>query len=224
MTTVGRDGARLWRLVAALSVVLLLTACGGTPAAGPVAGFTVHDDDGMHGAVLAQPYRVPRVTLTDTAGDAYALRRDTTQPLTLAFFGYTHCPDICQLVMADIASAMTRLDTADRRDVGMLFISSDPARDDPGTLRTYLDRYDPSFEGLTGDLSEIVRLGNALGVPIEKGTRMPSGGYEVAHGTQIVALLDDGSAPIVWTEGTPAAQLAEDITELLQNGIAGGAS
>jgi protein SCO1/2 len=60
-----------------------------------------------------------------------------------------------------------------------------------------------------------VKVGNELGVAIEKGAKMPSGGYEVAHGTQIIAINAKDRAPIVWTEGTSAGDLAADITELL---------
>jgi protein SCO1/2 len=213
---VGRS-RRLLAVAAAASVVLTLSGCGQdeeSPAL--TSGITVQDDDGMNGAVLTEEYVVPDTTLTATDGSTYSLTKDTTKPLTLVFFGYTNCPDICQVVMSDIASAMTRLDSSERAGVDMLFITSDPARDDPAALREYLDRFDPEFEGLTGDLDEIVRVANELGVPIEKGTKMPSGGYEVAHGTQIVAINAQDRSPIVWTEGTPAGDLAEDITKLLQ--------
>jgi len=174
-----------------------------------------HNDDGMNGAVLADPYVMADVTLTATDGSPYSLTRDSTGPLTLVFFGYTHCPDICAAVMSDIASAMTRLDESDREQVEMLFVTTDPARDDPQAVREYLDRFDPSFEGVTGDLAKIVEAGDALGVAIERGAKLPSGGYAVAHSTQIVAIDEDDRAPIVWTEGTSADDLAEDITELL---------
>ncbi|MGH3372997.1 MAG: hypothetical protein ACRDPR_23670, partial [Nocardioidaceae bacterium] len=71
------------------------------------------------------------------------------------------------------------------------------------------------FEGLTGDLGTIVKAGNALGVEVQKGNRLPSGGYEVAHGTQIVAVDERDRSPVVWTEGTPAEHLAEDLAEML---------
>ncbi len=172
----------------------------------------------MHGAVLAEQYRMPDVSLTATDGSAYSLSQGPDAALTLVFFGYTQCPDICQVVMADITSALARLDAPTREQVAMLFITSDPARDDPATLREYLDRFDPSFEGLTGPLARIVRVGERLGVAIEKGPRLPSGGYEVAHGTQIVGVEADGRAPIVWTQGTSAEQLAHDIVRLLDAG------
>lgn len=207
---------RLLAAASALSVVLTVSACAGATTTGqPVSGMTMHNDDGMNGAMLAATYVLPDMTLTATDGSSYSLAKDTTEQLTLVFFGYTHCRDLCQVVMSDIASAMTRLDHADRADVGMLFVTSDPARDDPQVLRAYLDRFDPSFEGLTGRLDDIVRAGNALGVPIEKGAKLPSGGYEVSHGTQIIGVDHTGRVPIVWTEGTSAGALAEDLTRLL---------
>ena len=212
-----RDRLRILGAAAALSVVL--TSCAGESAGPGNAGIVVHDDDGMHGAVLAEQYVMPPTTLTATDGEPFSLAGDTDKPLSLVFFGYTHCPDICQVVMADITSALTRLDEEQRRQVDMLFVTTDPKRDDPRALREYLDRFDPSFEGLTGELGTIIDVGNELGVPIEKGAKMPSGGYEVAHGTQIIAINDEDRAPIVWTEGTSAAALAEDIAVLLESGV-----
>jgi len=213
-----RGPAGRWVRAAAAGLLagVLLSACAAEEPAATTTGFTESDPDGMHGAVLTDPYVVPDVRLTATDGQPFSLTEDTSAPLTLVFFGYTHCPDICQIVMADMASALTRLDEADREQVEVLLVTSDPARDDPATLRAYLDRFDPRFEGLTGDLDTIVQAATALGVPIEKGAKLPSGGYEVSHGTQIVAVDADDRSPIVWTEGTSAALLAEDLHALLR--------
>jgi protein SCO1/2 len=213
-------------LAAVLAAVLLaptLAGCGADApdSAGPVADVRIHDDDGLNGAVLPKPYTVPAVSLESTTAHPVDLSRDATSPLTLVFFGYTHCPDICQVVMADIASAMTRLDEEHRGKVAMVFVTTDPGRDDAATLRGYLDRFDPSFEGLTGALPRIVVLGRAFGVEIQKGERLPSGGYDVAHGTQIVGVLPDDRAPFVWTEGTDPASLSADITTILDDKVPG---
>ncbi len=190
-----------------------LGACGGDPEG--VATVRGANADGMHGAVINQPYVVPSAPLRDTDGAAYSLTGDTGRPLTLVFFGYTHCPDTCQLVMANITSALTRLEEDQRELVDVVFVTTDPARDDEAALRTYLDRYDPSFVGLTGDLATIVTMGEAVGVYIAKGEELPTGGYEVDHGTPIIAINAADRAPIVWTEGISAANLAEDIITLL---------
>jgi protein SCO1 len=220
-----RRPGRVATLAAALVALGgLLAGCGGSdPSAdGPIADFSASDDDGMYGVVLPDPYRLADVSLTATDGSAYRFATDTKDPLTLVFFGYTHCPDICQVVMADIASALNRLEPDERSKVGMLFVTTDPARDDAGTLREYLDRFDPAFEGLTGPLPRILDAGESVGVAIEKGEKLPSGGYEVTHGTQVVGVLPDGTAPLVWTQGTAPDKIAQDIHAALTRGVSPG--
>jgi protein SCO1/2 len=209
--------------VVPIVLALTLTGCGdrSSGSQSPVSGVTMYDSDGLDGNVLPQPYAVPDLTLDDADGKPYDLATDVTKPLTLVFFGYTHCPDLCQIVMANIASAMTRLDSAQRAKVDMLFVTTDPRRDDAKTLKSYVGRFDPTFQGLTGDLPTIVKLGKAFDVEIAKGAKLASGGYDVAHGTQIVGLLPDGRAPFVWTEGTDPAALAGDITKILDDKVAG---
>ena len=204
----------------ALGLALLLTGCGSDDPGGgaPVTGVTVNDEDGMHGAVPTAPYTVPDLALEDTDGSRVVLAEDAERPLTLVFFGYTMCPDVCQLVMADVANALNRLEPAEREQVAMTFVTTDPARDDAATLRAYLDRFDPSFEGLTGPLPRIVELGEALGVPVAKGRKLPSGGYEVDHGTHVLGMTDDGTVPILWTQGTPPELVADDIRRILAEG------
>jgi protein SCO1 len=207
---------------AVLALSLLLGGCGDTRAAGDggvVTGVSVKDDDHMFGAVLDAPYTFPNASLTDSHGDVVDLRDRLHAPLTLVFFGYTKCPDICQAVMADLASTMGRLDPDDAAQVQTFFITTDPARDDPATLRSYLDRFDPRFEGFTGPLDDIVSTAEQVHVPVLKGPKLPSGGYEITHGTPILGVRPDGSVPILWTEGTSAAKLADDITTILADGI-----
>ena len=62
-------------------------------------GNAAQPEGELRGAVLDTPYVVPPAPLTDTTGAAYSLTRDTDKPLTLVFFGYTRCPDICQVVL-----------------------------------------------------------------------------------------------------------------------------
>ena len=190
-------------LAAALLALGLLAGCG--------------DDggDSFHGAVLEEQYVVPETPLTDTSGAPYSLASDTDKRLTLVFFGYTHCPDICQVVMSSLASALTRLDESERDQVDVVFVTTDPQRDDEKTLRDYLDRFDPDFIGLTGDLDTIVEVGKPLAVAVEHGARLPSGGYEVTHGTQVTAIDHDDRVPVLWTQGTSASDFAADIHTLL---------
>ena len=172
--------------------------------------------EGYHGTAAKNPLDVPTSALTDTDGADFSLAAQTTKPVTVLFFGYTNCPDICQMVMSNIASALSRLDDGERHDVEVVFVTTDPARDDEAALRTYLDRFDESFVGLTGTLTKIEQVAEQLGVFLAQGRKLASGGYEVDHGTYVFAIDGDDQVPLLWNESTSAADLADDLRTLLK--------
>ena len=186
-------------------LLLTLTACGSD---GGTTG-------GMHGTALDPPFEVSATPLTDTDGQPFSLTEDTDKPLTLVFYGYTHCPDICQTVMSNLASAMTRLDDADRDRVDVVFVTTDPARDTQQVLDKYLAHFDPAFIGLTGDLDTIVAVAKPMGVGITLGDKLPSGGYDVTHGTTITGVDAEDEGTVYWSEATSSADFAADIHHLL---------
>lgn len=198
------------RRLAALLVapLLLLAACGGDAQSA---------DGGLHGTRLDPPFPVSSTPLTDTEGRPFSLTTDTDKPLTVVFFGYTKCPDICQTVMSNLASAMTRLDPADRDRVDVVLVTTDPARDTEAVLKTYLTHFDPTFVGLTGDLDTIVDVAKPLGVGITQGEKLPSGGYEITHGTTITGIDADDQGSVYWDEQTSSADFAADIHTLLND-------
>src|SRR4029079_14391587 len=153
--------------------------------------------------------------LTATAGCSFSRANTTHRRLPLVFFGYTHCPDECPTTMATLASAMLQLDDADRPNVQVVFVTTDPARDTGPVIRSWLDHFDDDFVGATGPLPTIKKVAERVGVPIEQSPRRPSGGYDVTHGTQVLALDGNNQVPVVWTLGTTAPEFAHDIHQLL---------
>ena len=201
-------GARRTTVALALAGVLgLLAGCGGSADSGSPTELT--------GTRLDPPFEVASTPLTDTSGAPYSLTEDTDEPLTLVFFGYTHCPDICGQVMATLAGAMARLSDADRERVEVVFVTTDPARDDEAVVEEYADRFDPEFIGLTGELDDIVEVGLSVAVGVEQGEKLPSGGYDVTHGTQVVGVTADDTAPVYWSQDVSQAELAHDVHVLL---------
>lgn len=171
---------------------------------------------GYTGRELTNPWPVPEVSLTATDGSSYSLKDDAEDQLTLVFFGYTHCPDVCPLVMNNLAASMNRLDDTDLARTGMVFVTTDPARDDPASLRRYLDDYDTSFEGLSGDLGDIIDLGDPLHVYVSEGKELPTGGYDLAAHSTFVLGIEDDEAVMLWNEQTSATEFAADIHALLE--------
>lgn len=230
LTTRGSEDGRLVtmsallrRTVAAATVamvVLTAAACGGSGGEsvradnpGGVVISGVSQDSRFYGAEPATPYRMPDVTLTATNGEPFNLVTDTAYPVTLVFFGYTNCPDVCPLVMSDLTYTYLHLPPDVRHETQVLFVTTDPARDDRATLRAYLDRYDRDFVGLTGSIGDIVTAADDMAVAVEGRRRLPSGGYDVGHGAQVIGFRGN-SAPVIWTEGTSTRDMISDITEL----------
>lgn len=174
------------------------------------------DPNGLRGATLATPYTMPRTSLIDTGGNEFNLVTSTTKPVTLVFFGYTNCPDVCGTVLADIASALTKLDDQTRSEIQMVFITTDPARDNGPVIRKYLDRFDPAFTGLTGRIGAIKSIARALGVPVEGMQKLPSGGYEVGHGAQVIGFGKDDRAGVLWLSDAAIGDLAHDFKMLVE--------
>ena len=197
-----------------VSVALAVSGCGSSDDGALVSGLSA-DNHGYHGSYLDDPYVVPDVALPDTDGAPYSLAT-AKAPLKVVFFGYTNCPDTCQIVMSTIAGAVSRLDAAQRDRVQVVFVTTDPARDTGRALRTYLDRFNPDFVGVTGDLSRIVDLAKPMKVYIEKGQKLPSGGYEVTHATYTFGVTGD-QVRVVWSEDTSPAAMAADIIKLLKS-------
>ena len=202
-------GSRARLLAPVLTATLMLAGCASGTSEGSEHG-------GLHGTTIKNPYEAPSVPLTATDGSSYSLAAQTDKPLTLLFFGYTNCPDICQMVMANIASALARLDTGQRADVDVVFVTTDPARDTEKVLRNYLSRFGDGLTGLTGDLDTIVELAASYGVFMEHEKKLASGGYDVSHSTNIFAIDAHDETALTWRAETSPADLAADITSLLE--------
>lgn len=194
-------------VVAALLGVSLVSGCGTFQ--------TSSGDHEMSGTLLDPPFVVKDAPLVAESGSAYSLVEDTDKELTLVFFGYTHCPDICGIVMSTLASAMTRLSDEERDAVDVVFVTTDPARDTPEVAADYATNFDPDFIGVSGDLPRIIEVAKPLGIAVEQRKESGSGDYEVTHGTQIVAIDDEDDGIAYWSEDVSSAQLAADITYLL---------
>jgi protein SCO1/2 len=180
-----------------------------------LAGCSKSAADDFSGIRLHGLYHAPSTELQDTDGRPFSLANSTDQRLTLVFFGYTHCPDECPTTMATLASALLQLDDADRSDVQVVFVTTDPARDTGPVIRSWLDHFSTSFVGVTGPLATIKSVASDVGLAIAKGRRLPSGGYDVTHGTQVMGLDGKNQIPVEWTRGTTAPEFAHDIHQLL---------
>jgi protein SCO1/2 len=106
------------------------------------------------------------------------------------FFGFTHCPDVCPTTLAILARAHENIvkNTADAKDVQFVFISVDPNRDTASKLGQYVDYFDTTFLGVTGDNAQIGNLAGQLGAAYQVAITPGIENYPVYHSTAVFLL------------------------------------
>ncbi len=173
----------------------------------------------LRGLTLPAPMAKPEFTLTGTDGKPFDFRKGTDGYTTLVFFGYTHCPDVCPLQMATLGAVVPKLPPAVARNIRVVFITTDPRRDSPQRLRSWLDNFDPDFIGLTGDSATIARAEQAMNLaPSIVEPHAPGDtSYTVGHSAVIVAFTADNRSHIIYPTGTRQEDWAHDLPKLVES-------
>jgi len=207
--------------LAAATVAVLVTAgaaacAGGSSSGTPIAATPA----ALHGAIPDTHAPKPSFQLLDTSGRGFDFTADTKGRATLLYFGYTHCPDECPTAMADVATALRHTDPAVAKQIDVVFVTTDPWRDNQRVLRRWLDRFSPTFIGLTGTPSQIAGAEVAMGMPISKREAAPkrygSGKYAVSHFAAVIAYGRDGRVATLYPSGITPAEIAADLPVLVK--------
>jgi len=111
-------------------------------------------------------------------------------PLTAIFFGFTNCPDICPMTLANLDQVIEMLNNNENEKFKVYFISIDPERDSPEIIKEYLESFKNKIYGITGDPQKIFSLSRSWGVLSEK-IFTEDGNYLINHSSSIL-LLDNG--------------------------------
>lgn len=175
----------------------------------------VFNPEGLTGPQFSPPLPKPEFVLTTTEGKPFDLRKDTEGYVTLLFFGYTHCPDVCPVHLANIAAALARLSPEVNNAVKVVFVTTDPERDTPAVIRAWLDKFDRRFIGLSGDslalatAARLARVGQAIREPGPSDST-----YTVGHSAMVLAYTRDNLAHVAYPFGIRQADWAKDLVLL----------
>ena len=173
--------------------------------------------DEYRGFLMAEPRAKVDFVLTDTEGQPFDFIRETAGYVTLVFFGYTYCPDLCPVHMANIAAVLKRSSPEVRNQVKVVFVSTDPERDTSERIATWLGGFDPSFIGLRGDTATVNQIQVALGLPAAiKGEVDEDGSYTVGHSAYVLAFTADNLAHVLYPFGIRQADWAHDLPKLVR--------
>jgi protein SCO1/2 len=169
-------------------------------------------------AELSGNVTMPAAVLTDTDGEPFDLRAETAGHITMVFFGYTSCPDACPIQMAVLGRAFTDLPGSVRDELRVVFVTTDPARDTPDVIRSYLDQFDETFIGLTGDRDALRAAQLEAGVPAATiDTPDDDGDYLVGHATQVLVFDRAGVARRAYPLGVRQNDWVADLADLVED-------
>lgn len=138
--------------------------------------------------VYSPPVPLPPASLTDHNGKPFTSEQFKGKWSVLAF-GYTHCPDVCPTTLATLNSTWKQLEQQSATDgLGFYFISLDPLRDDPATIRSYINHFNPNFTGLTAEVHTLNEFTQPIGVIFEYEGDIAGGFYGVNHYSALVVV------------------------------------
>jgi protein SCO1/2 len=188
-------------------ISLLASGCGsgGESSTGPAVRFA---GTSVEPAKLAPPLR-----LRDSLGRPVDLR-ELRGKAVLVTFVFTHCPDVCPLIVSNLHTALAELGPTARK-LRIIAVSTDPRRDTPAAVAEFLraHRMTGKMQFLIGDRAALTRTWKEWGV-IVKGD--PTDPESVEHSASVYGIDSSGKIATSYTPHFRPAQIVHDVPLLAQ--------
>jgi protein SCO1/2 len=206
-----------WRpLVAPLCVALvaLVSGCGGGGGSSAMAGKSAATDESAYAGGVASPAQpAPPLGLHDSLGHPVDLSEYRGKAVLVTFI-YTHCPDVCPLIVSHLKTAQALLG-AKAKKMQIVAVSTDPRGDTPKTVAAFLKAH-----GMTGRMQYLIgnraELGhvwkdwNIVAHPAKSGRDL------VEHSALIYGIAADGKITTLYPANFNPSQIVHDVPLLEQ--------
>lgn len=166
------------------------------------------------GSLIENPQPAPDFVLMDQNGDMFQLSEQHGK-LVLLFFGYTHCPDVCPLTLAEYREIKSRLGEK-ASQVEFVFITVDPERDTPERMKIYVDGFDPGFLGLSGEMAMMEKVWSNYWVYRAKVETGSAGGYAMDHTARMYLVDSKGDLRLTYPYGFEVEKIVTDLEHMLR--------
>lgn len=171
----------------------------------------------FQGSLIDPPIQAADFSLTDQTGGTFRLS-DHKGEVVLIFFGYTNCPDVCPVTLAEFKQVKEQLrDKAEQ--VRFVFITVDPERDTVERIGAHLANFDPGFIGLTGDTADLEAVYKAYGVYAAKAEGGSAAGYLMDHTARVYAIDLNGNLRLTYPFESGSDEIADDVEYLLKETV-----
>ncbi|MFT4653704.1 MAG: protein SCO1/2 [Patiriisocius sp.] len=139
------------------------------------------------------PRKLSDFTISKHTGDTFS-NVDLQDKWTLAFVGFTFCPDICPVTLAEINKIYPQLKAAEESSpLQVWFLSVDPKRDTVERLNEYVNYFNTEFVATTGPHEQLFPLVRSMGMMYSMSESTDNPNYLVDHSASIVVINPDGN-------------------------------
>jgi protein SCO1/2 len=141
---------------------------------------------------LDKPVLIDNFELFDQYGNSFT-EKNLLGSWSLIFLGFTTCPDICPMTMAQLEGVRAELGShfTPEKIPNIIFVAVDPARD-KDVLAEYLAYFHPENIGITGELSQIDRLVKSVDGFYRYDKKKSDTSYTVVHTSSISVVNPNG--------------------------------
>lgn len=157
------------------------------------------------GAEISPAPKAPEIKLLDQYGRPFSLDPQSGK-VALIYFGYTNCPDNCPLTMAKLKLVSADL-KSQSTDIVVIMVTTDPGRDTPEKLKSYLENFNPSFLGLSGSFAEVGKVWKDYGVSVLDGGE--------THSDRVYVIDREGNLRLTFPFEMSPDDIAKDVKALL---------
>jgi protein SCO1/2 len=218
--------AKSTRFVAGMLLVsLLIAACSNDDSAGARSAATPSPSypENLLGVLTEPPVAISDIAVPSTRDTDFAVSAYRGK-VVLIYFGYTSCPDVCPLTLAELRRAYLEMgEPADR--LAVVFVTIDPERDTPDRMKRYVESFHSDFIGVYAQGDLLQQLMDQFGVvAFRRDTPDSAMGYLMDHTASVFVVDPQGQWVERWLLNTSASTMIHDLNLIYAQTASGGGS
>lgn len=136
--------------------------------------------------------------------------------VTVLFFGYTSCPDVCPSTLGTLSAVAQQLTSLERAQLRVVFITLDPKRDTAEVLHDYVHQFPLVAHGLTGSPETIAEIAQRYGAQYRQVALPDSSlGYAIDHSAAVYLIDREGRLRLLLRHNARIDRYVNEIRRLL---------
>jgi protein SCO1 len=205
-------------LIAIVAVLGLATVLIVDHSSSPALPGNVHSETvrGFAGQTLSPRRLAPSVGgLRNYLGERVSLNRYRGKAVFVTFL-YTHCPDVCPLMTAELHNTLERLGPTRSKQLQIVAVSVDPKGDTRQTVAHFVNEHGMTgrMKYLIGNAHELGRVWEAWNVGSEPDSVNPE---FVAHSALIYGISASGKLTTIYPANFKPSEIVHDLPKLLRD-------